>query len=204
VARVSPEQQQQILQAGREIAFDRVWIVSDSSLGHFDVPVNLYLVVRVGAGRAVSARTVPCFRDAVERIVPGARVGVDAIENLQGMDDPQALQVLLTMVELKDRLTDRDAGVWLVQTESTSVYILDLNPGSRTLTRLRGTPHLSLDNAPTTVAELRRDGQTLKLLSIEQLQLCLRGYLWVDVREDGIATLRETTPVVSIESFDQA
>lgn len=199
---LTAEQRMQILAAGRRIAFDRVWVVSDPSLGSFEVPVDLYLVVRIGTGRTVSVHTLPWFREAVERIVPGSRVGVDGIEELDGMGDPADRQVLLTMVELKDRLTDRDEGVWRIGTASGSVYILDLTSGNRTMTRLPAEERRCGVYAQLPVAGLRRDSQRLRLLSIHQLQLFRRAYIWVDVREDGVLTLRETTPVVSLDKVD--
>lgn len=47
-------------------------------------------------------------------------------------------------------------------------------------------------------ADLRRDGKAIKLLQIVNMQVGRRGLMWLDVRRDGIPTLRGTTEVVSI------
>ncbi|MFD1210746.1 hypothetical protein ACFQ36_01660 [Arthrobacter sp. GCM10027362] len=192
------EQLARILRAGREIAFDRVWLVAGPPTGRFVGPVDLYLIVRANPGWTVSANTLRWFREAVERIVPDIRIGVDCVEDLDGLGDPEDLQILLHMVELTDRLTDRDEGFWQVTTASGTVYLLNLTPGRRTLTRLPARDQATADYARIPVADLRRDGETLPLLSIGRLQLGHPGTLVIDVRRDGIPTLRNTTPVVAI------
>ncbi|TDK23511.1 hypothetical protein E2F48_16095 [Arthrobacter crusticola] len=204
MVQLSVKQLVEILQVGREIAFDRVWMAADTAMGRFAGRVELYLIVRVGLGRTVSLKTVPWFSEAVERIVPGATVGVDGIGDLDGLRDPAAREVLLHMVELTDRLTDRDEGLWQVITASGTVYLLDLGPGQRTLTRLPGREKPKGDYARIEVAGLRRDGETLPLLAVGQLQLGQPAALLLDVRRDGIPTVRSTTPVVSIERLDGA
>lgn len=202
MVQLSVKQLVEILQAGREIAFDRVWMAADTAMGRFAGRVELYLIVRVGPGRTVSVKTVRWFSEAVERIVPRATVGVDGIGDLDGLGDPAAREVLLHMAELTDRLTDRDEGLWQVITASGTVYLLDLGPGMRTLTRLPGREKAKGDYARIPVAGLRRDGETLPLLAVGQLQLGQPGALLLDVRRDGIPTVRNTTPVVSIERVD--
>lgn len=189
----SAVQRAQILQAGWEIAFDQVWAMDP------DDPAALCLVVRVGPGRTVSARTVPWFHEAVERIVPGTNVEVKDLEALDGLGDPAARETLLHMVELTGRLTDGDAGLWQVTTASGSIYLLDLAAGRSAMTRLPARTYPLGDYARIPVADLRRDGETVPLLSIGQLQLGQPGALLIDVRGDGVATVRNTTPVISIE-----
>ena len=105
------EQLGQILHAGREIAFDRVWMATDPAMGRFDGSADLYVIVRVGPSRTVSANTARWFCETVKRIVPGATVGVDCVEDLDGLGDPEDLQILLHMLELTESLTDRDEGL---------------------------------------------------------------------------------------------
>lgn len=49
--------------------------------------------------------------------------------------------------------------------------------------------------------ELRRDGEPLKILQYLKLEIGESAYFLLDVREDGIPTLRSTSPVVSIEEI---
>lgn len=204
MVQLSVKQLVEILQAGREIAFDRVWMAADTARGRFAGRVELYLIGRVGPGRTVSLKTVHWFSEAVERIVPGASVGVDGIGDLEGLGDPGAREVLLHMVELTVLLTERDEGLWQVITASGTVSFLDLGPGRRTLTRLPGREKPKGDYAGIPVARLQRDGETLPLLAVGQLQLGQPAALLLELRRDGISRgPQHTTPVVSIELLDE-
>src|SRR5690625_1036138 len=83
-----------------------------------------------------------------------------------------------------DELTDHDTGSWVVHTEN-SRYLIDLD--SRTCTRL--------PNLPGRIQELRRDGEELPLRRIDQCRFGEPGALLLDVRGDGISTLRVTSIV---------
>lgn len=95
-------------------------------------------------------------------------------------------------------LSEADTGTYKVVTASGTVYFLDLTRPFRTLTRLplEEDADPGFDLAPASI--LRRDGETLRLLKLDTLQVGDRGSLWVDVREDGVLTWRGTTPVISI------
>ena len=84
-------------------------------------------------------------------------------------------------------------GCWVVSTESGTVHLLDLDRG--VVTRFR--PSRSLVKGSP--AELRRDGEDIPLISV----VAVLGYpmcLMLAVRDDGVMTLRQTTPVVAIDS----
>lgn len=89
-------------------------------------------------------------------------------------------------------------GIWAVTTE-TSSYIVNLT--ENTVTRIPG----DLATPPLTdiiTATLRRDNTTVPLL---MLRLCRVGepmQLLLDIRGDGIPTLRTTTIVQSIEPIE--
>ena len=51
-------------------------------------------------------------------------------------------------------------------------------------------------------AELRRDGEAISILKIVEMQVGRRGLMWLDVRLDGIPTLRGTTEVLSITRLE--
>lgn len=90
------------------------------------------------------------------------------------------------------KLDQADAtGVWAVSTE-TATYLVDLD--GRTLQR---TP---AQEAPegTSVSTLRRDTEVLPLLELGRCAVGWPMTLIVDVRGDGVATLRRTTIVREI------
>ncbi|MGF9663161.1 hypothetical protein AAIH25_14990 [Arthrobacter crystallopoietes] len=190
-----------ILHVAREGGIGRVWIVPQATADRREGPGGVHLLVQ--ASEAVGPRVRLVFQSSVERILPGAKIRVDIMEDLDGMSNPAHRESLLTMVELTDRLTDREEGRWRVGTASGSLYVFDLTHGNRTMTRLPDSedPRGEFRRIPS--ADLRRDGEALRLLSIYRLQLGQPGALLIDVREDGIPTLRGTTPVVSISRIEE-
>lgn len=92
----------EILYAGRRIAFDAVW-TADPALAGLDQAPNLYLVVRVGAGRTASAQTRPYFIAEVQKIVPGASVAVEDYEDVAEELFPEAAAVWASMAEITDQ-----------------------------------------------------------------------------------------------------
>jgi hypothetical protein len=94
-------------------------------------------------------------------------------------------------------LNDETTGSYAVRTESGTLYALHLDPP-------REGVRLAKDQAPTPrydqlpAAELRRDGEAIKLLNVIDTQVGRRGLMWLNVRIDGIPTLRDTTEALSI------
>lgn len=83
-----------------------------------------------------------------------------------------------------DALNDDGHGRWRVNTES-SAYVLDLD--TRTSTRRPGENDDSVD--------LRQDGKTVPLIRLVSCERGASAVLILDVRGDGIPTMRTTTPV---------
>ncbi|GAB4100540.1 hypothetical protein GCM10028789_27050 [Sinomonas halotolerans] len=79
------------------------------------------------------------------------------------------------------------------------MHVVELRgPEGSTITRLPGQvpPATACDYTST----LRRDAEAVPLLSIIRLEAGLEAALLLDIRGDGIPTLRTTTPIVSIEA----
>jgi len=88
------------------------------------------------------------------------------------------------VTEDREELTDQDDGAWVLHTEN-SRQLLDLD--ARTVTRL--------PQAPGLLSDLRRDGQDVPLLKVVH---CRRGdsaAFILDLRADGVVTLRSTSVV---------
>lgn len=95
---------------------------------------------------------------------------------------------------LVEAVTDLDFGRYSVVTASASAYVLDIGPESSSLVRSSRCQMVGeWGEVP-----LRRDGETVPLLGIIQLQLGRRAIFRIDVRGDGIDTTRTTTPVCAI------
>ncbi|MBO0693008.1 MAG: hypothetical protein J2P58_08935 [Acidimicrobiaceae bacterium] len=97
------------------------------------------------------------------------------------------------------KLTDDDTGRWVVTTQ-TSRYFLDLDthevmrhPGGGK-ERPRG-----WDGGPS-VATLRADGDVVPLRSVAQCRLGESLVLVLDLRGDGVVTIRQSTQVTAIEA----
>ncbi|AUI52811.1 hypothetical protein [Arthrobacter crystallopoietes] len=95
-------------------------------------------------------------------------------------------------------VTDLDMATYRVTSAAGTAYFLDLTPPSRTLTRLpfEHDQHPAFDLDPAKA--LRRDGEPLRLVFLDTLRVGESARFWLDVREDGILTWRETTPITSI------
>ena len=99
-------------------------------------------------------------------------------------------------------LTDSSTGVFVVSTE-TSGYVLDLS--ARTALRVPGVGAGSAPNLrPARVTELRRDGEAVPLAVLVSCEVGKPLSMHLDVRGDGVLTLRETTLVRSIDSLETA
>lgn len=96
---------------------------------------------------------------------------------------------------LIEAVTDLDSGRYLVVTTSGAEYVLDIGPQPSSL--VRSTRRQTTGEREA--APLRRDGETLRLLGIIQLQLGRRAIFRIDIRGDGIETTRTTTRVCSIK-----
>jgi hypothetical protein len=96
--------------------------------------------------------------------------------------------------ELVEAVTDLDYGDYLVITASASAYVLVIGPESSSLVRSFQCQTLGEWEA----VPLRRDGETVPLLGIIQLQLGSRAVFRIDLLGDGIETTRTTTPVCAI------
>lgn len=94
-------------------------------------------------------------------------------------------------------LNDETTGSYAVRTESGTLYAIHLDP-PREVVRLAQdwNPTPRYDQLPA--AELRRDGEAIKLLNVIKMQVGGRGLMWLDIRLDGLRTLRGTTEVLSI------
>jgi hypothetical protein len=94
------------------------------------------------------------------------------------------------------RITDVDVGTYLLLTASGTAYRLEVRADGGTLTRY---PREEPSSAGYERADLRQDGEPLPLLGIIQAEVGTPAVFLVDVRHDGIPTLRTTTPVLTIE-----
>ena len=92
-------------------------------------------------------------------------------------------------------LSNLDTGRWLVATES-SAYILDLD--ARTARRSPGYGVGPVSNGHVHLSQMRRDEAPIPLEEIITLEVGKPMLLLLDVREDGVLTLRRSTIVAAI------
>jgi hypothetical protein len=105
--------------------------------------------------------------------------------------EDRSLRALRIDAKSVEAVTDLDYGRYLVVTSSGSVYVLIVGPELSSLVRFSQCPTVGEWEA----VPLRRDGETVPLLGIIELQLGRRAVFRIDVRGDGIETTRTTTPV---------
>lgn len=94
-------------------------------------------------------------------------------------------------------LTDNMSGSFAIRTSSGTMYFVRLD-APREIVRLAENEASSPEYAHLLSAQLRRDGEPIGLLGIIHVCVGQCAMLWLDVRRDGIPTLRTTTPVLSI------
>ena len=93
---------------------------------------------------------------------------------------------------------DADAtGQWLITTQ-TSSYWLDLD--LRMLLRLHR--EIAEPGWEVMKAQLRKDGEAVPLLAVEHAVVGEEAIFVIDVRGDGVVTVRRTTPVVKMERVE--
>ena len=82
-------------------------------------------------------------------------------------------------------------GTWHIRTESGSDYTLDLDRMLCMRGRRSGEEH-----------ELRRDGEAVPIFRVITLEPGRGMDLLLDIRGDGIETLRRTTPIVTMNATE--
>lgn len=87
-------------------------------------------------------------------------------------------------------------GVWCVRT-ATSTYVLDLNES--TLSRY---PSRTAPQGWPSPAQLRKDGEHIPLLGFSTIAVGRPMLLILDIRRDGVQTVRQSTEVISIENVE--
>ncbi|MDT0168875.1 hypothetical protein [Pseudarthrobacter sp. BRE9] len=93
-------------------------------------------------------------------------------------------------------LRNDDAGRYLVTTATGSQYLLDLT--ARTVQRVVAATAPLIDYLDVGFSQLRRDGETVKLLMLESCTVGWPARYWLQIRADHVVTLRTTSPVVDI------
>lgn len=99
-------------------------------------------------------------------------------------------------------LTDEMTGSFAVRTSSGTLYAVHLG-SPREVVRLSNDQLPTPSYAHLLAADLRRDGEAIKLLQIVEMQVGRPGLLLLDVRRDGVLTVRSTTSVVSISRLKE-
>ena len=96
------------------------------------------------------------------------------------------------------QLTDGDTGRWVVTT-LTSRYFLDLD--TRQVMRRPGGTNLRRPGSDSSgVAALRNDGDVVPLRSVAHCRVGDSLVLYLDLRGDGVVTIRQSTQVTTIEA----
>ncbi|WP_156133828.1 hypothetical protein [Pseudarthrobacter phenanthrenivorans] len=99
------------------------------------------------------------------------------------------------------QITDGMSGCFAVRTSSGTLYSIDLDSTPRKIVRLAEDRPPTEDYADLSVSKLRKDGTEIPLLAIGRLTVGEPAQLVLDVRGDGVVTVRETTPVLSIRQL---
>lgn len=99
------------------------------------------------------------------------------------------------------QISDDMSGSFAVRTSSGTLYSVDLDSTPRKIVRLAEDRPPVEDYVQLSASKLRMDGDEIPLLAIGNLTVGERAQLVLDVRGDGVVTVRETTPVLSIRQL---
>lgn len=103
---------------------------------------------------------------------------------------------------MNQKLSNDDKGQYLVTTATGSQYLLDMK--ARTAHRTMAATAPLNDFLAAGFSKLRREGEVLDLHMIEHCVVGESARYYIQVREDLMATLRMTSPVVSMEELEVA
>lgn len=95
------------------------------------------------------------------------------------------------------QITGHDRGQFEVTTATGSVYLVSLLE-ERKITRLPVATLPAEGFKFIASSQLRRDGEELELLMLVVCEVGAPAQFWVQIRTDGVPTLRTTSPVVCI------
>lgn len=96
------------------------------------------------------------------------------------------------MIMLGKLNKDSRNGIYKVTTESGSTYQMTVADGKGYVQRLPGNES----------SNLRRDSENLTLLETVEIEIGKPGYFALEPLGEGFATVRITTPVISIEHIE--
>ncbi|KRF03255.1 hypothetical protein ASH00_15835 [Arthrobacter sp. Soil782] len=94
-----------------------------------------------------------------------------------------------------------ERGDWKIRTASGTIYRLQIGADSL-LTRYAQMTSPTPEYDRLAVYDLRQDGSPIPIRAFSRVQLGEEILFVLDVRRDGIETLRRTTPAVSIEAWE--
>lgn len=98
---------------------------------------------------------------------------------------------------MRQELHNDDKGLYLVTTATGSRYELDMT--ARTVKRQMAATAPIPDFLEAGFSQLRRDGETVELLMLETCAVGASARYYLQIRVDGVPTLRMTSPIVRIE-----
>lgn len=99
-----------------------------------------------------------------------------------------------------NELTPDDLGRWRVTTCSGTVHVLEIqkSPAASWVTRMA---RMESPTEEVESVDLRRDDERIELLGVGRLRVGERGLMLLDLRRDGVQTIRTTTEIVSIDAL---
>ncbi|WP_323958858.1 hypothetical protein GC088_09880 [Arthrobacter sp. JZ12] len=90
-------------------------------------------------------------------------------------------------------------GDWQIRTASGTIYRLQASAAGSFLTRYAQILAPTSDYQHVPVYDLRKDGTPIPVLAFSGVQLGEEVVFTLQIRNDGVETVRHTTPAVSIE-----
>lgn len=93
-------------------------------------------------------------------------------------------------------------GDWKIRTASGTIYRFEASDANSFLTRYAQIKATTPEYHHLPVYDLRKDGEPIPVLAFSGVQLNEEILFTLQIRSDGVETIRRTTPAVSIEAWE--
>lgn len=101
-----------------------------------------------------------------------------------------------------EQIHANEHGDWEIRTASGTIYRFEASAAGSFLTRYAQIAAATPEYQHLPVFDLRKDGEPVPVLAFSGVQLNEEISFSLDIRGDGIETVRRTTPAVSIDAWD--
>lgn len=102
-----------------------------------------------------------------------------------------------------EQIHANEHGDWKIRTASGTIYPFEATDARSFLTRYAQITVTTPEYRHLPVYDLRKDGEPIPVLAFSGVQLGEEILFTLQIRSDGVETVRRTTPAVSIDAWER-